>query len=538
MGLQESVDQLSFGRSIPKMDTCLGIYLSQEVLFLTELRLEGGKPKVLHLLRLPVPGDAAGKQQTKTLGTLNTDFLSDHEKLVRVLQKAISDVGWKSKNVVVSLSHQFGILRYFTLPAIDRRFWKSAVPVEAKKYIPIPFASLLHDYQVRSVPPGSDRKPRLGCLFGVTHRKNVDGIQAIMQKLGLTLVGVELAPCSVERLWDTLDPAATKAPYAQVHFDGGHVRILVSEEGIPIFFRDVFLPEGATVMDRRKVDLNGCIDFTRKQLGAGDPKKVRMSGTLPDKAAWQEAFSQDVGQQVIYQETDQMLGLRGGQWGGYAAIGAALRYLGPTALGMDLSAVGKITDDDRRTALSILGAAAILAAIFLIIGGFRYAVFFSKRRVVEGLAAQGAIAEAFRGKTSDEIESMITGMRNKVGSMGAVSAQNVPLTEILAAVAETIPDSAWVLDLNYDNPSSVKGGKPAPRTLNITGSVADKSRAMEQDIAYRFATNLKEHKRFAESLPYVEPEVEAPRETTAGEGTAAAPTSFRMRCASEKGAGR
>jgi hypothetical protein len=38
---------------------------------------------------------------------------------------------------MVTLSHHLGLLRYFAMPAIDRRFWKTSVPLEAKKYIPI-----------------------------------------------------------------------------------------------------------------------------------------------------------------------------------------------------------------------------------------------------------------------------------------------------------------------------------------------------------------------------------------------------------------
>jgi len=532
--LEENIEQLSFGRSLPKMDSCLGLFISQETLFLTEVAYKGGKPKVLHLLRLSIPGGPSSKG-TKTIGTLNTDFLTEHEQILKLLQEAMKKTKFGSKHVMVSLSHQFGILRYFTLPAIDRRFWKSAVPVEAKKYIPIPFASLIHDYQVRQVKPGPDRKPRLGSIFGVTHKKNVEGIHALVKKLGLTLVGLEIAPCSVERLWDTLEPETAGSSYAQVHFDGGHIRILVSEAGLPIFFRDVFLPEGATVMDRRKVDLRGCIDFTRKQLGSLEPEVIRISGSIEDRPAWQEAFTQDMGKPVAAQETEKLLGLRGGEWGGYAAIGAGLRHLASTSLILDLSPVGKITDEDRRTATNILAISVVFAALFLVLGGLRHFKLAGINRRVSGQQAQGAIRDAFLGKTGDEIEELIKQMRKEVSAFGVVGKSQVPLTYLFAAVADTIPDSAWIDVVTYTNPISFKK-KADPRMLEVSGSVADKSRAMEQEIAYQFKKNLSDNETFSKAFSFIEPSIEAPR-SRGDDGGEVLPTTFKMRCFSEKESG-
>ena len=57
------------------------------------------------------------------------------------------------------------------------------------------------------------------------------------------------------------------------------------EGGLPIFFREVILPEGASVMERRKIDLHGCIDFTRKQLGAPAPASENATAAVPIAAA-------------------------------------------------------------------------------------------------------------------------------------------------------------------------------------------------------------------------------------------------------------
>ena len=401
----------------------------------------------------------------------------------RIIKTAMGEHKLSSKHVMVTLSHHFGILRYFTLPSIDRRFWKTALPAEAKKYIPINFATLVNDFQVVPVPPGPDKRPKLGVLFGVTPRNNMDSIRELVTKLGLQLVGVELAPVSTERLWDTLEPVSE--PYAQVHFDGGHVRILVSEEGIPIFFRDVFLPEGATVMDRRKVDLNGCIDFARKQIGTAGPTSIRLSGHIGDMAAWREAFSQDLGREVTVLDVDKSLGLRGGQWGGYAAIGAGMRALATSNVSLDLAGAGRVSEEDRRAATMILFLSFALSGLLLVVGLIRYASAGSKARQLRVMQADAEISEAFKDKSVADIEAEIEEMRKKAESFGALTVSQVPLTRLLEAIAEDIPRSAWITGIDYDNPLAY-AGKRHSRTLTIRGKVVDSGRAIEQATLIRF----------------------------------------------------
>lgn len=536
MDLAENIEQLSFGRSLPRLNSCLGLFLSPDMMYLAEVGVESGKPKVLHLLRLPIPGVEAGGSMTRTAGTLNTDFLKDNKEVLQILQKAMSQVSWTSKHVMVTLSHHFGILRYFTLPAIERRFWRTAVPVEAKKYIPIPFAQLENDFQVRQLAPGPDKRPRIGSLFAVSHKETLAGLRQLVKDLGLEIVGTEIAGCSVERLWNVLDADAAEEPYAHVHFDGGHIRIVVSENGLPIFYREVFLADNATPMDRRKVDLNGCIDFTRKQLGAPDMTKIRISGQIPQREEWQKAFSEDTGKPVEIQDTDGMLGLRGGQWGGYAAIGSGLRHLVRTPLTIDLSAVGKITEEDRRTATSILAACTLAAAFFLVVGLYRTAIVSMKSSSLQDFQSDTAVFQAFKGKSAGDIDLMIQQMREKVNSFGALTAKQISLTKAFETIADTIPDPAWVEGVNYENPLSMTGNAQ-PRVLTISGFVSTGSRAEEQDIGYSFANALKAAKDFSDGFPLINPSVQAPRATgeeDEAESGPARPTSFIITCASKK----
>ena len=44
---------------------------------------------------------------------LNTDFVIDNIQLGALMSQSMSQVRWSSRNVFVTLSHHFGLLRYF-----------------------------------------------------------------------------------------------------------------------------------------------------------------------------------------------------------------------------------------------------------------------------------------------------------------------------------------------------------------------------------------------------------------------------------------
>mgnify|MGYP001620041602 CR=1 FL=1 len=189
MEIDPLIEQLAFGKTTTKLSRCLGLYLSPEVIYVSEIHSAKGKVVVDHLVRVAVPVPDQDKE-AGTSPTLVTDFLSDTPKLSALIRQAISQLRWNSKDVVVTLSHHLGLLRYFTMPAVDRRFWKSAIPLEAKKFIPVPLDMLSLDYQVSPMPAGPDSRARQAALVACVPSKNLPNISALISALGLRLVGM------------------------------------------------------------------------------------------------------------------------------------------------------------------------------------------------------------------------------------------------------------------------------------------------------------------------------------------------------------
>lgn len=537
MALSDKLLQLAFGRALPEMSYCLGIHLSANAAYIAETKMSGSKPKVEHLIKVPIPPPPADKAGTRVSGVLNTELLADTERLAALIKPAMAAAGkWRSEYAVVTLDHSFGILRYFVMPAVDQKFWKMAVPAEAKKYIPVQFEDLVTDFQVEPLSPGPDRRPRQGALFGVTQGRNLEYIRILLLRLGVKLAGIELGPCSMSRLWDVLEPAGG-APYAQVHFDQGEARVILSERGLPIFVREISMGAEAKVADRRKLDLTGCLDFAKKQLAAQRPTKVRLSGTSGEMPGWAEALAQESQLKVEPQDTAKLLGIQPAEWGGYAAIGAGIRHLINNRVIIDLSSTGRVDDNDRRAAMNIFVGAGAIAGLLLAVGLYRHGMAELKNRELSKLRARGAKVEAFQGKSKNDIESMVQEMRQRSASIAAATTANVRLTNILEQVVEALPDQVWVTNLTYLNSleSTVLGGPAmAGRDMRLNGNVIGASETAEQDQAMRFKQNLERDERFQKAFGTVDVSLTAAMEGAVA-GQAASRTSFSINCSRKRG---
>jgi GTP-sensing pleiotropic transcriptional regulator CodY len=393
------------------------------------------------------------------------------------------------------------------MPAIERRFWKSAVPVEAKKYIPIPFEALSYDYQCIPLPPDAGNHSRQGTLIAVTQKQNLSNITAMLQGLGLTIAGMEIAPCSTLKLWQGLEKGAASGSYCQVHFDGGNVRILVADKGFPVFFREVFLGEEANVADQRKLDLGGCITFAQKQLAVGALGQIIISGSTANLPAWKDAFSRELGLPVSIQDTAGMLGIKSGDWGGYSAIGASLRFRFPGAVTLDLGAVGRVTEDEKVVARDILIASGIVSLGLLLMGLYNWGMYSMRAREFGSLHRDRLIEDVFRGKNEDQISQMFQHMRMQNDlTMDLCNPQRVKMIDVIKDLVDALPEKAFIAKMTIERPI---GGSVTGPTLNLLGHVVAEDSAHEQDLAFQFRNRLSTSAVAGKMFPSIKVTVQA-----------------------------
>ncbi len=480
------IDALAFGKAKSASGPCLGLYLSPETVYIAQTQPgKAGAVIVDHLVRIPIPSE--GKAVTGTM-TMSTDFLSNPLKVAELIRQSMSSIRWNSKNVVVTLSHHLGLLRYFPMPLMERRFQHSAVPLEARKYIPIPFDTLAHDFQAESMPPDAAGKPRLGVLIAVTQNKNLANISGLLQALGLNLIGLEVAPCSVLRLWQAVAPNKGPGAFVQAHFDGGNVRIMICDRGLPVFFREVFLGAASSLADQRKVDMMGCLSFAQKQLGLTGISKIKLSGTPATLAAWKVAFTTETGVPAEIQDTARLLSIKGADWGGYAAVGASTRPCVSSAVTLDLAVKDRVGEDERLVARDIMIAGIALSVLIAGVGIFQAMTYNQRAKELNNYKVQPDVTAALSGLQPAGIDAKLLEMKDQLARLRAVTGtKRLMLSTVLREIVERMPDNMWLIKMTATNPlASDKGALD----LSLHGRVQGATKNEEQDTARQFKETL------------------------------------------------
>jgi Tfp pilus assembly PilM family ATPase len=498
--LDTFIEQVAFGLATPQPSRSLGLYLSPEVIYLSETHLEKDNKLIVdHLVRIPVPEEA---KKTGTTATMNTDFMTDPLKMAGLIQQSMSQLRWNSKNVRVTLSHHLGLLRYFTMPDMERRFLRGAVPLEAKKYIPIPFEVLAHDHQARPLPPDPSGKSRIGVMIAVTQKKNIINVQGLINSLGLKLTGIEVSPCSVLRLWENIDASASPTPYIHVHMDGGSVRVVVVDNGVPVFFREVFLGQETTISDLRRIDLPGCLSFVQKQLGMNNISRLRVSGNIPNLNAMLDALAGEVALPATVQDTPKLLSIKSGDWGGYASLGASAHSLVPTKPAINLVSDDRVTDEERQVARDILFAGAAMG------------LFFSLSGIAKSLTYQYRVQELhqYESKIDSDLmatlggldpagtEALMRDMQIQLDMLRGVtaSARRIKISALLKEIVDAMPEHLWLESFHINNPLQATDRQ----TLSILmhGHVQDQSVVDEQNLAFAFKDALIKNPKLGKSF--------------------------------------
>jgi len=486
--LDSLVDQLAFGTEPGKGAACLGLYLAPDVVYLSETHVAGGKLIVDHMVRIPIPQE--GKAPGAT-ATMNTDFLAEPAKIGGLIRQSMSQLRWNSKNVRVTLSHHLGLLRYFAMPAMERRFLRSAIPLEAKKYIPIPFDLLAHDYSSAPLPNEATGKARLGILIAVTQKKNIENVMGLMKELKLNLIGLEVAPVSVLRMWQAADPQKDGSSFAHVHIDGGSVRIAVIDRGVPVFFREVFLGEDAGVGDMRKIDLSGCLSFVQKQLGLASVSRLAVSGNIAALSALADAFAAETGLKASIQDTPKLLGVKTGDWGGYASLGASISPAPDAPSPLNLAAIGRVTDEERQTARDLLIIGAVFAAFFAVMGIVKTVTYSYNAQELHKYekALPPDVALSLAGKSPQQIDAQLKDMQAQLNQLRAVinGSHRLTVSAIMKEIIDAMPDKLWFDHMTISN-DLVSSEKPFDIVLG--GHVQDKSSFDEQTLAFNFKEAL------------------------------------------------
>ena len=419
----------------------IGIYISTEQIAIAEVSLKGtGKMQPDHFVKFSTDFPKKGGAQRPM--SLNADFFKNEAAWVSKFKSAVGKIGWGASEAVITLSESFSILRYFSMPAVPRKFWSKSIPLESKKYIPISFDNAALDYDAFL----SDGGKKISVLFGITQKETVDFLTKLMKDVHFNLHSVEISAVSMERLFTYVDHKDhLRHGYVYAADDATH--LLFSTGYRPVLHRE-FDNDGG-LSERRRLDLKGAIQYVDRYSDGEGFKAIVLSGEYAQMM--KDPVSKEAAPlPVTVLDLESLCGTNDLSSASIFAMGAALFGKVSSALRLDVSGVSnavRVKSEIQKIVYTIGTIAIAILMLFTLKGEFQLS---RVKKELNTYIVQNGESD-LKNLSSDEINNKITTIKDQSVSLAYVFSRNDFVAPKLSVIVDEIPKQLWLENITYAN---------------------------------------------------------------------------------------
>ena len=440
----------------------LGIYISPREICLSQVGIgKDSRPEPEHLIKFPT--DFPVKEGMLRPLSLNHEFFSEKASWTAQFRQTVKKVSWDASSAVVTLSPQFAILRYFVMPAIERRFWNKSIPLESRKYIPVSFEEVIYDFN--SVPAEGGKK--LGVLFGLTQRKSVEFIAETLKAAGLTLAAVDITPVSMERLFGFLDPREHDSK-GYIHFSENFTYMLFSHGGYPVLYREIGSDAGGAMSERKRLDVKGAMQFVDRYVGGKEYKAIALSGDETD--LWKPVAEREAAPiPVQIWDSAGACGLKNNDVAALLASGAALRGRASSPARLDISGISTAAALEKQVRSYVWNITFALGGLLLLLSLIAQARVLALGSEISSLKTRGINVPELHGLDAETIRMKITALQTDSRILYGLLSDTDPIAPKLEAIADRIPPDLWLANVTYSNPFALSEAQSGVLEMRLTG---------------------------------------------------------------------
>lgn len=450
------------GGSGSKNSRTLGIYIEPGAITIVQSKPAAGKTEVEHLVK--VPTSFSFKEGIMRPLSLNNEFFSEKAAWVAAFKQAVKKTPWATTRATVTFSQHFGILRYFVMPFVDRKYWAKSIPIESKKYIPVAFEEVIYDFTATPLEEGK----KLGVIFGLTQRKTVEFLINVFTEAGLQLASLEMAACSMERLFAFLDPKEHDDK-AYVHFSGETACILLSSGGFPVLYRetDFSASSSSSLSERKRLDVKGAFQFVSRYAGGKEYKKLLLSGDSVE--AWQGMASQESPVPVEIWSPVGLAGLKTAEQAQVFALGASLCGSIPGRVRLDMTGLSAGSAVEQKIARYVWTVTSVIASFFLLLAVINHARIYALNSEISSIMSQVGDVTEFQNHTEESIRDVIEKGGVEIRMLRSIFSDKEVLAPKLQALGDAIPGELWAQTISYRHDLPVSENAGTEKELSVLG---------------------------------------------------------------------
>ena len=461
MSLSESL----IGQNMNAHPDCLGLYIGIDEIYVAQSAKKDGGTVLESLVRVPI--NDVDRTNLKPLDLNETFFSMDN--WLDSLGKVTSKKKWKTNRVVVSLAPAFCLLRHFVIPAaIERKMWKSSIPLQARKYIHFPFEKAEYAYHVYEFETAATKQKRLSVVFALTTKLIIECLQKGLKTVGLELISVEPSSLSLGRAFNDSDKEAVGDGGRIYSFFGKDMANFVFlNENAPVLLREVEI-SGSLPAERRRFEITNCTEFIAKQLEKDPFDEAVIVGT--DIEQWVPALEADSKKPVRKWNLSEIYGIETKSAGEISAIGASIKFYDHKTPDIDFTKGNRLSEYEFNASLTAWKVAGVLIALILLLIGKGYLSVRNKAGELQrSKASQQRTVADFNGLTANQIQTNLSRMKTQNSNLQAMTRYDNTITPLIMEIVDTIPQQIWITKLEYSDPFPNKGSES--RSVKIEGSI-------------------------------------------------------------------
>lgn len=449
-----------------EIKNCIGIYISLTDIYVAQIMEKSGGIEVDSLVKL-----ALKDIRTDLLrpAELNEGFFASDKHWLEPIKKIIGSKEWVSKDVVVSLAPNFSVHRHFVMPEIQRRHWKDAVPLQARKYIHFPFERAVYDFSVRPFRADLTKSEQLEVVFSLTSKIIVGTLETGMKRIGLNLVSVETSPLSVFRLFNQTDKEAQKdVGQVYAHFSSYEGQFLFAINNTPVLMREVEI--NPSLGTRNRLEVNNCIDFLSKQIEKNVFEDVVVI-SQPSQMDWTPLLEMETKKNVRRWNIEDIFGFKVSGFAEIAAMGACLKYLNNNVADIDFIKKNRSSKEEIKGTFSVWKLAVL---IIILLFAWLFIIQFNSIKTARkfektSIARVNSGIDEFKDLSANQIRERVASMKENSKDLGDLIVQP-KYTVKLSTLPDLMSDEMYFTSLQINYPMASKSGKPKDN-MTITGVI-------------------------------------------------------------------
>jgi len=175
-----------------KLKKCLGIDIGASSVKIIELEKEEGRHKLTNYAIFSLKKYLENKGQELDEESSNIS----NEEMGKIIKETIKEAKIESRDAYFSIPVYSSFYTLIDFPNLTEKEIETAIPFEARKYVPVPISEVILDWSI--VSPPHDPKSKQALLIAVP-KKIINDYDEIVRSAGLTLRGMEGETFSLTR---------------------------------------------------------------------------------------------------------------------------------------------------------------------------------------------------------------------------------------------------------------------------------------------------------------------------------------------------